>query len=113
MHALAQPRTGRRPQLMTGGAHQRVHLLPRPACRPGAMRHQKRRHSVALRIRHPESITTPGAILLALWLWIPGSARSLSSGRPKAGPVGAAPERRCDVPPHDIRPDAEFTVEAH
>jgi hypothetical protein len=27
------------------------------------------------------------------WLWIPGSRRSLSSGRPeRAGPVGRAPE---------------------
>jgi hypothetical protein len=27
------------------------------------------------------------------WLWIPGSSRSLSSGRPlRAGPVGSAPE---------------------
>ena len=27
-----------------------------------------------------------------LWLWIPGSGRSLSSGRPEAGPGGPAPE---------------------
>jgi len=38
-----------------------------------------------------ESITTKLSISHGLWLWIPGSRRSLSSGRPKrAGPVGRA-----------------------
>jgi hypothetical protein len=27
-----------------------------------------------------------------LWLWIPGPARSLTSGRALCGPVGAVPE---------------------
>ena len=49
MRALAEARIGRRPELMAGGAHQRAHLLPRPAGRPGAMRHHERRHSRAPR----------------------------------------------------------------
>jgi hypothetical protein len=67
------------------------------------------RHSPALtltpfrpsehREREPESIITELTKLAlprniaAAGLWIPGSSRSLSSGRPlRAGPVGSAPE---------------------
>ena len=41
--------------------------------------------------RHRQ-VASPESIILGQWLWIPGSPRSLSSGRPKAGPGGGAPE---------------------
>src|SRR5215831_16110006 len=43
--------------------------------------------------QHPTWVAGPGIYIHDRWLWIPGSSRSLSSGRPlRAGPVGSAPE---------------------
>jgi hypothetical protein len=42
---------------------------------------------------HHPSRRISARVLRDLWLWIPGSSRSLSSGRQlRAGPVGSAPE---------------------
>jgi hypothetical protein len=43
--------------------------------------------------RHRQ-MASPESISHGRWLRVPGSPRSLSSGRPKAGPIGGAPERR-------------------
>ncbi len=41
---------------------------------------------------NPEPMTTAFALFWHRPTWVPGSSRSLSSGRPKAGPGGSAPE---------------------
>jgi len=41
-------------------------------------------------IPSPEGSASPESINPGQWSWIPGSPGSLSSGRPKAGPVGGA-----------------------
>jgi hypothetical protein len=41
MSPLAEPGVGRRDQTMSRGLHQRVHLLPRPTRRPGAVADEK------------------------------------------------------------------------
>jgi hypothetical protein len=47
--ALAEAGVGRREELVTSLAQQRAHLLPGPARRPGAVRHEKSRHRIRLR----------------------------------------------------------------
>src|SRR5690242_9759128 len=48
MRSLAEPGVSRSDETMATRRHQRMHLLPGPSHRPGAMSHHERRHEIEI-----------------------------------------------------------------
>src|SRR5690606_11023161 len=94
MRALAKPGIARRINVVTGGAQDRPHLLPRPGRRPGAMRNNDGSHRPS-----PDTSALSGLSLL-LSSSRPGNATNnrtpeLPHARPRANETKNRTMRKC------------------